>query len=469
MNTVQNKQTVDPIEAEWIEIFNSAPNAIRAAARDAVADRAGDMASTFYARMQADPEAAVFLTHAMVHDRLLSAMSQWIKSLFSCSDAEAFVKVMERQREVGNVHARIDLPIYLVARGARLIKGEIAHALSESTLDRQTLVHAVLYVDNLLDLAFEVMSAAFVKSHERVARADEAYRVFSHSQNMSLERERQRAALLEWENELLQEMLSGSSANLEDFSGSAVGLWLQHKATAIFDGCAELPAIMESMHKLDDDLIPQCRVLLERAPNPSHARSALKAVQSEISRLKFLLSAIFDRYVDLESGKDALTQLLNRRFLPPILQRETEFARSHQRSFAVMLIDIDHFKAINDAHGHKAGDQVLKQTASLLQDSIRAGDFVFRYGGEEFLIVLVEVDERHALRVGEKIRTYVQGETLRLDSGSEQKLTVSIGIAMFDGHPDTQTLINRADSAMYRAKQSGRNCCVIDARSSSKA
>lgn len=185
-------------------------------------------------------------------------------------------------------------------------------------------------------------------------------------------------------------------------------------------------------------------------------------MQTATGELKFLIESMFEHLVDLESGKDALTQLLNRRFLPAILARESEIARTEGKPFALLLIDVDHFKRINDQHGHQAGDRVLQQVAAILQNTVRSGDFVFRYGGEEFLVLLVEMDPQHAQRVAEKIRKRIASETLMIAGGEQLKVTVSIGVAMHDGHPDYQRLVNRADDAMYRAKQSGRNRCEHD-------
>lgn len=452
------------VETDWLALFDSASPGLRAAVRDLVVLHRAMIADAFYTRMMADADARPFLSHQAVHERLRFSMQRWLETLFSCADHAAFATAMAMQRHVGEVHARVDLPVNLVARGARLLKGEIAHRLPGSGLDREALVEAVLYVDNLIDLAFEVMSSAYVASHERATRIDEAYRVFSYGQNMSLERERQRSSLLDWENRFLQAMMTGQSGDeLPLIADSAFGLWLQHKATAVFEGSAELPSIRAGMGRIDEDLIPLCRQQLEAEDDKGESRRLIKTVQSELGQLKFLIGAMFERFVDLESGKDALTQLLNRRFLPAILTRETELARNQHKSFALLLVDVDHFKQINDVHGHDAGDRVLQQIASLLLNTVRSGDFVFRYGGEEFLVLLVEVDAQHAARVAEKIRTRVQQEHFLLPNNQQLQVTASIGVALHDGHPDYQRLINHADEALYRAKSGGRNRCEFAA------
>ena len=116
-----------------------------------------------------------------------------------------------------------------------------------------------------------------------------------------------------------------------------------------------------------------------------------------------------------------------------------------------------HFKRVNDEHGHDAGDRVLQQVAAQIVAQVRAGDFVFRYGGEEFLAVLAEIDEARAMVVAEKIRQRIEELEVSLSGGRSIRLTVSIGLAANDGHPDYQRLIDRADRALYVAKNAGRN------------
>jgi diguanylate cyclase len=452
-------ETAETTQSDWIALFDQTLPEARTAVRDVVTEHKQAMADTFYERMMQDPEARSFLGNDIVHSRLHASMQRWLTTLFSCETREQFLTAMAMQRHVGEVHARVDVPVNIVARGARVLKNQIGSHLARSTLGRTELVEAVMYVDSLIDLAFEVMSSAFVASHERTARIDEAYRSFSSSQNMSLERERQRSALLDWENRYLQAVMTGLPGDdLPHVGSSSFGLWMQHKASAVFRGASELLSIRTLMHSIDDTLLPLCAQQLGNG-HSAESRHLLKQLQSATGELKFLVESMFEHIIDLESGKDALTQLLNRRFLPAILARESEIARTEGKPFALLLIDVDHFKNINDQFGHHAGDRVLQQVAMILQNSVRAGDFVFRYGGEEFLVVLVEMSHAHALRVAEKIRARIAEERLLISNGGQLCVTVSIGVAMHDGHPDYQRLVNRADDAMYRAKQAGRNRC----------
>ena len=142
-----------------------------------------------------------------------------------------------------------------------------------------------------------------------------------------------------------------------------------------------------------------------------------------------------------------------------MLSREIEFInKDHGKSFAVLLIDLDHFKRLNDEHGHDVGDLALQHAAGIISSCIRAGDFLFRYGGEEFLLVLAEVDQTIALRIAEFIRKRLESNPISVSKEKKLTITASIGLAIYDGHPDYQYLISAADKALYEAKRLGRNC-----------
>ncbi|TVO68472.1 GGDEF domain-containing protein [Denitromonas ohlonensis] len=280
--------------------------------------------------------------------------------------------------------------------------------------------------------------------------------MFSTGQNLLVERERQRAALLTWETQFLYWVAAGCrSADTPLLAESEFGLWMHHKGAAVFQGAEERVQIEREVKEIDAVLLPMLRLGRKRSTD---SQETVHAVKSHASQLRFLLSSLFERLASLDAGRDVLTQLLNRRFLDVILSRENRLARSSGgHSFAVMMLDIDHFKRINDQYGHQAGDLVLQHTAMLLLNSVRGGDYVFRYGGEEFTVVLVEVDLARAQVIAEKVRERIAGEAARLPDGHEIRLAVSIGLAGFEGHPDPMRTLERADKALYRAKEGGRN------------
>ena len=157
---------------------------------------------------------------------------------------------------------------------------------------------------------------------------------------------------------------------------------------------------------------------------------------------------------------DPLTGLGNRRSLDEDLEVLHARSQRYGRRFAVAMCDIDRFKAYNDAHGHQAGDQALRVVAATIAQELRGGDSVYRYGGEEFLLVLPEQIPDTALVAVERVRSAVQGLAIpQPAAGHGGMLTLSAGIAAFDPDeaPTAEELLQRADAALYRAKAAGRN------------
>lgn len=180
----------------------------------------------------------------------------------------------------------------------------------------------------------------------------------------------------------------------------------------------------------------------------------LEVYASELERLNANLKDMADR--------DWLTGLHNRRMLRSVLDSEISRAIRYQREFSLVMLDVDHFKSYNDAHGHLAGDEVLRGVARILLNSVRAEDLCTRYGGEEFVVLMPETGHAAARAWADRVRSKIEAYPFEgRDTQPEGALTVSIGVAGFpkDGH-DGQALIGRADAALYHAKERGRNCVV---------
>jgi len=160
--------------------------------------------------------------------------------------------------------------------------------------------------------------------------------------------------------------------------------------------------------------------------------------------------------------RDPLTGLFNRREMSRVLEEELDRARRYQRPMAVLWVDFDHFKDVNDTFGHAAGDSVLRSISRLLLGSVRSVDAIGRFGGEEFVIVLPEMDLEEARDTAERLRCKVAEKPQPLGNGQEVPLTISVGVAVYPDHGQTaSTLCAAADKAMYLAKQRGRNCVAM--------
>jgi diguanylate cyclase (GGDEF)-like protein len=154
---------------------------------------------------------------------------------------------------------------------------------------------------------------------------------------------------------------------------------------------------------------------------------------------------------------DGLTQIHNRRYLLEALERDMVRARRHDRDLSILLFDIDHFKRINDTHGHLAGDFVLKELARVVQARVRREEVFARYGGEEFAVVLPETSLAGAVTLAETLRQTVRERTFVFQADTI-RVTISLGAAVLDDGVETAAdLIKRADERLYAAKRGGRD------------
>ncbi|OZI74423.1 diguanylate cyclase [Bordetella genomosp. 12] len=449
------KLSTDTFVARWKETCAPYSRDILNLAFERVDKQAAELADTFYETMLADDAAAYFLSDQIVHQKLHASMQAWLRSVFGAAVHQDYVTAVAFQQRVGDVHARIDIPVYLVLQGTRMLICRM-----RATLARDPDIPAALrwplsdYLGEIMLFAIELMSLAYANSHDRNARAEEGYRLLSLSQNVGTEKERQRAALLDWENQLLFGLSVGDSADkLRRLRKSEFGLWFTHKAAHAFEGAKEAAQARVQIEAIDK--------LLDAPAEPQDRIRLLHAVREATKTLAYLIDALFEKAAHLDSGRDTLTHLLNRKFLHVVMSKEVAYARKTDSALSVLMVDIDYFKSVNDEHGHDAGDVVLQQVATLVSTYSRGGDYTFRLGGEEFLVVLVDADAVQALNVAESLRQRLADKALLLPDGTQRRVTMSVGVATHDGHPDYQRLLKRADDALYAAKARGRNTCVL--------
>lgn len=185
----------------------------------------------------------------------------------------------------------------------------------------------------------------------------------------------------------------------------------------------------------------------KRTEELSHKNEALQEANERLERLAIT---------------DGLTELYNHRRFQQLLAMEVTRQQRERRPFALLMMDVDHFKHYNDTHGHPAGDEVLKQLARLFRDNTRASDVVARYGGEEFVTLLLDTDIDRAMAIGEKLRELVSQHPF--PHASEQplgRLSISVGLSVWPDHGTSpEALIDAADKALYGAKRAGRDRIV---------
>ena len=196
------------------------------------------------------------------------------------------------------------------------------------------------------------------------------------------------------------------------------------------------------------------------AADVQFAETVVKSGVAAIQRAHAIETTRADNHrLEALAQTDPLTQLVNRRALTIRLVTEMERVRRYNAPLAMLLLDLDHFKLINDTYGHLAGDDVLFAVAALLQRAVRSVDTVARYGGEEFVIVLPETGKQGALAFAERIRDKLASNRFTIGTRQDIRITASIGVATYPsmGLESVEDLFRAADSALYRAKGSGRN------------
>ena len=183
------------------------------------------------------------------------------------------------------------------------------------------------------------------------------------------------------------------------------------------------------------------------------ANTKKTAFKLSVSTMQFM---IYDYLFQV----DPLTKTLNRTKLLSTLERERNRIAETKESCSIVMVDIDHFKVINDTYGHAAGDMVLVQTSLFLSSSLRPMDVIFRYGGEEFLMYLPNVAKTEALSILERVRENLAKNNVMIETGQNIKVTASFGVSALDPFVEISMSVDKADRALYIAKNNGRNQVV---------
>lgn len=191
------------------------------------------------------------------------------------------------------------------------------------------------------------------------------------------------------------------------------------------------------------------------------ATSVLDHQKEIIEMIVKVLNVVLENYLNrkrLEETAmlDPMTECFNRRILDDLLNREVSRAQRYGMNLSVVMLDVDHFKAINDTCGHQAGDFVLRELSKILKSALRKSDYLIRYGGEEFVIILPEILIENTLLVSERIRQAIADHNFSF-SGQVLRITSSFGISSFSNDKTADDMIREADSMLYCSKKNGRN------------
>ncbi|QPJ66075.1 MAG: GGDEF domain-containing protein [Candidatus Nitrohelix vancouverensis] len=322
-------------------------------------------------------------------------------------------------------------PIEFTVRIARILYAFLEGILK--LLSKEDMLGA-----KLSDLASVIRKSVRVKPLEGVAQD-----VGNYFEKAKLNRE-----MAEVEKEGLKDMVLGLAKSMKEMVGASGSLggnidsYIERieKATTLKDLLECKSAVIDVM----DTLKSECATL----------RAKMDGLNSE-------MTSLCERLQKSESmvHVDVLTNIFNRSaYEIKINQSVKEFQRYHE-AFALLVIDIDHFKNINDQYGHKAGDEVLVLVADTLKQAVRSTDEIFRYGGEEFVVILNKIDRKNALKLAEKLRAAIEKDYL-VYKKQKLQVTISIGLAFINESDNEETVFENADQALYDAKRRGRNQVV---------
>ncbi|PLA73633.1 hypothetical protein CYQ88_10240 [Hydrogenovibrio sp. SC-1] len=423
-----------------------------------ITDTTAECADHFYDVLLSDPKSQPYISNELVEVKLKAELQKWIlQTLTPKMTPEARVEIVQTQRHVGAVHTRVDVPMSLVNCAMNIIKQVLYQTLSASPdYSDSDKLRFIPLMDQLLDASLSLINESYMEGHLQNERTAQEFRSHSTAQELAIEIERIKGDFYGWLSQFMGALLfENPSSTYFDIHQQDFALWIRHKLNFV---CAE----SSTTQKIQANLTAiQSELTAIKNNDPEHRNQALKTISDLTKESGWMLSQIANANIETSTREDSLTFLIERRFLDPILQNESQMAMRTETPFSLMMIDIDDFKHINDIHGHQAGDEVLSMIGRLLKNALRVTDYAFRYGGEEFLILLPETNLENAQKAAVKMLDKVRKMIVSIRNGRQLKVTISIGIAEFDGHPDYERTIALADEKLYQTKHNGKDGVTI--------
>ncbi|GAB6035218.1 diguanylate cyclase [Galenea microaerophila] len=419
----------------------------------------------FYQALLNNPETQKFLDEDIVRNRLYHAQKKWLINVLQPhteADKEAF---LAEQFKIGEIHARIELPLSLMEEATWFYKKLFFQALIQQPLrdgsvsSDKLLARSKLFliIAEIIEFSTSQINNAYQKQETRLTQEKQTLALTYSDGEFAHELILIKSEITEWLLETILQLQEGKPPKSEDFSNTDFYLWITHRLPLIEETHPQCQKIYQLTEKLSNF------IQSNQAQACDHFIETIHQLKNQTKELTYALQELSDDLRKENSNRDPLTRLFNRRLLEAALAKEHHLARTKHASYAILMADIDHFKKFNDTYGHEAGDVVLKEVAQRLQAQIRVTDLAFRFGGEEFLVLLPateEVSPQTLVAIGEKIRRAVKATPINLHN-QRLTVTISVGIAQYDHHPDYIHTLQEADAALYQAKKRGRDCVVL--------
>jgi len=414
----------------------------------------------FYQQLVANAKSSEFLTHEEIETRLKGSFRGWLEYTFDrdrvLADPQRF---HQYQDNIGRVHSRVDISLHLI-NYAKVVLKRCLFELDLSNTSNAT--EAACYISDVIDYSVDTFNQSYLKEVIDTTRHMQSLRVVASGHQLALDFERAKGEVAAWARDTVWNVSQGASTKHKTVGDLNIYHWLKHKGSFTFaneDASQTLLAACENLLKVEAAVDNQ----LTKADSISR-KSTLNELIAEVMQISDRICEKLDEAIhvilEAEERRDALTKALSRRYLLAVAQREVVFAKHSSTPFCVLMIDIDDFKAINDQHGHRTGDEVLEKIAYTLIERVRPGDYIFRYGGEEFLAIISETELEVAAHVAEDIRRQIEAQECTASDAERINVTVSIGVAEYDFHPDFMRTVEAADQRLYQAKRTGKNRVV---------
>lgn len=435
-----NDDDLVQIEDELDEILAATPQEARELLTNVVLIGADAFARNFYEVMSAYPQGGTFLHNEIVHKRLHAGLVGGLRELFN-SSIRSGEQIRKHQMEVGAIHARAKVPVSLVMRGFREIKRNITSAVLERPPAPEVLADTINLLTRLLDIALAIMTAAYVRHAERVARSDEALRLYSVGQDLAAERERQRAGVLEWAQLVLFDALLPTHNQLLPMLGrSEFGLWFTHRAEILFGRSQEYESAVDAIERCDD--------LIEHINHDIGADrvAIVRSLKDEVGKLNSLLSLMFDDVIGVTSARDPLTKLLSKQFVTTAVSREIGLAQMGRPGFCLVTFSFDPGDVRRVSSELEGGwDDVLRRAAQIVLGLSRSSDSAFRLNDHTILVVRVESDTADSRLFAEEVVLRVDSSHYGIGSQTIRNVQMAYRVTEFDGHPDPRHIIRLAE------------------------
>ncbi|GEM_PF-784854 len=418
-----------------------------------------DVAYKYFATLASTIDGQKFLSVKSIELELTSKLSLWIPDLFVIrKDENELLGYIDKQLSVGRKYVRMNMPPHLLNLGARVLKMEICNHVINKEDNSRAARNIYTQVTMLIDICMSISFEAYLENKISIEKHSQALQNHILGSELAETCQSIRADMHDWHSMLLNKLLVSEKITFEELPAihdSLFTLWIRHKANVFFKNAEEVIALNEEIRKLEK-LIPD--LVEHKNSRDNKALIGLnEKINSHVKKMGWLFSSLTKQARSLDSGRDTLTKLYNRRYLDVILQKETSLIYLDSSPYVLLMLDVDHFKQINDTYGHYDGDRIIESVAGSLQESVRSSDYVFRYGGDEFLILMVDASINRAKALAEDLLKAVNSNHYTSNDGSSINISLSIGIAQHTGEADYMTIIRKADKALLEAKKEGRN------------